>query len=197
MQNILATIHDKITSGNVLVLPAELASLPSNLLVSLSGLYPGEDFGDKANNKEVARHKAIILSWIIEQAAAFATTAQDVRARITMTLVAREAQLSCGIGNGLALPHCMTALVENDIELVLVVSPQPLEWHSLDASKTTVLLVALFKSNTPEAVNKRMRFSVVLARLLRETGLVAELESQRDPEKIAAIFRRHVEELDS
>jgi len=195
MEHLDTIIRDRLVAGNILVLPQKLADLPPDEFVPLVRLYPAEHFDAPLEDKDVPRHKATIIEWCLSNAAAFEDTPSDILHRIAISLVAREAILSCGIGNGLALPHCKTALIDNPLELVLAVTPRDIEWYSADGTRTRVILLALFKANMPEAVSHRMQVSVVLARMLRETGLIQRIESMRDPAAIAAACAEALDSL--
>jgi len=195
MEHLDTVIRSRHVTENILILPESLYTRPSGDFVPLVKLYPGEDFDGQHEDRDVPRHKAEIIEWCLSHAAAFSETSEDIRRRIAVSLVAREATLSCGIGNGLALPHCKTALIENPLELVLAVSPGDVEWYSADGTKTRIILIALFKANMPEAIPHRMQVSVVLARMLRETGLVARIQNMRDPAAIAAACSEALDQL--
>jgi mannitol/fructose-specific phosphotransferase system IIA component (Ntr-type) len=195
MEHLDNLIRSRLIRGNILILPQSLAELSATDFVPLVQLYPGETFEAPLEDKDVPRHKASIIEWCLANALTFHDLPQDIRHRIAVSLVAREATLSCGIGKGLALPHCKTALIENPLELVLAVSPSDIEWYSADGTKTRVILTALFKANMPDAVTRRLQISVVLARMLRETGLVARIQSMRDPDQIATACSEALDEL--
>lgn len=195
MEQIDTIIREKLVAGNILILPQELAALPQNECIPLVSLYPGEHFAAPLEDKKIPRHKASIIEWCLSHAKAFENVPTETRRRIAIALVAREATLSCGIGNGLALPHCKTELIENPLELILTVAPEEIDWYSIDQAPTSVILIALFKANMPEAVSHRMQVSLVLARMLRETGLIQEIKSMREPALIAAACREALDSL--
>ena len=87
-------------------------------------------------------------------------------------LLAREAQQSTGIGDGLALPHAMVPGLEQTL-LIVGRANAGLDFAALDAQPVDLLFLLL---SPPDAADEHLR---VLARLARIIGAEATLAQRR------------------
>ena len=93
----------------------------------------------------------------------------------------REQTYSTGFGHGFAIPHCKTNAVKYD-SLVLVKLKTPVDWKALDDKPVhTIILLALCEH---DASTKHMRVLARLARLVMDENFRAQLESEKDPQKL-------------
>src|SRR4030042_2436096 len=65
---------------------------------------------------------------------------------IKKSLIDREKSMSTGIGNGVAIPHCTTAKVQ-DIIIVISIIPRGLDFDSIDNQPVKIVILLLVPKN--------------------------------------------------
>lgn len=121
---------------------------------------------------------SLIAEKAVEQGAA--TDAQV----LYQAFLDREAEGSCGMVSGFAIPHAKSAAVTRPCVLV-VRSDRPLEgWETMDRAPVTCA-VAIMVPDT-DAGTPYLRLLAKLAVMLMNDGFAREVLSQEDPAEVAA-----------
>ena len=127
---------------------------------------------------------------VLDRMVALVASAPAVRdaARLGADVVAREAQMSTGVGGGLALPHARTPAVERTVAAFATLAA-PVEYDALDGRPVRlVLLLAGPEGDRGRHVRLLARVSLLLAdpavrdRLLAAPSAAAALDAIREAE---------------
>ncbi len=78
----------------------------------------------------------------------------------------REAVMSTGVGNGLALPHAKTPAVEGTVA-VLATTREPVEFDSIDEEPVSILFLL---AGTPESKSTHVRILSRISRLMNRSN---------------------------
>ncbi len=104
--------------------------------------------------------------------------------RLAAALLAREARMTTGVGEGVALPHAWTASVTGTVLAVATFRP-PVEWDALDGRP--VDLVVLLAGPEGDA-RARVRTLAHVSRLLVADGVRQSLGGAQSPEAAVAVL---------
>lgn len=107
-------------------------------------------------------------------------------AALVESLRAREKQVSTGIGQGIAIPHCVCPQLESTV-LALGRKPEGLPFDSID--RRPVRLVFLLAGPAGQQTT-HLRLLSRLARLLRDPTFGAALLAAASPEQIIELLRQ-------
>lgn len=107
-------------------------------------------------------------------------------------LVAREALLSTGIGQGVAVPHAISENVDAT-KLVVGVARHGVEFHAIDGAPVHVFFVLI---SPPERQAKATHIKLLarIARLARHSQLVSMLRECEEPQQIVDGIARYERE---
>ncbi len=92
------------------------------------------------------KKKKEIIKEIIINAAESGIIKKETVDDILTAVMLREQQGSTGIGNGIAIPHCKTDLVEHGI-ILAATFPSGIKYNSLDNKPVNILFMFIFPSN--------------------------------------------------
>lgn len=110
---------------------------------------------------------------------------------VLAALLAREKVLSTGIGNGIAVPHAISAEIPEP-QVLLGISPDGAHYGSMDGEPVRVFFVLL---SPPDRASHHTRLLARIARLCRDPafvdGLVACTDAGAAVEHIAEYERTH------
>lgn len=99
-------------------------------------------------------------------------------------ILAREAQTSTGLGDGIAMPHAKNKAVK-EATVLFAKSKAGLDYQSLDGQPTYLF----FMIAAPEGANDtHLQALAQLSRLLIDPDFVAELKSAETPEQVQQLF---------
>lgn len=96
--------------------------------------------------KVEGKKKKEIIKEIIINAAESGIIKKETVDDILTAVMLREQQGSTGIGNGIAIPHCKTDLVEHGI-ILAATFPSGIKYNSLDNKPVNILFMFIFPSN--------------------------------------------------
>ncbi len=113
--------------------------------------------------KASANKKKDVLREVITSAADKGIIGLDMVDKIYEAVSLREQQGSTGIGNGIAIPHCKTDLVDHGI-ILAATFPNGVKYNSLDNKPVNILFMFIF----PGSENKE--YLQVLAKAARLLG---------------------------
>jgi len=105
---------------------------------------------------------------------------------LLQAIIEREALVSTGIGNGIALPHPRTPLLEEgEKPFVAIIFPvRPLDWNTPDGSKVhTIFLIISESAKQHLGVLSKINF------ICRQKKFYSLLEAQASKEEIIAAIR--------
>lgn len=104
--------------------------------------------------------------------------------RLRADVTAREARMSTGVGDGLALPHARTPAVTATVGALATLA-QPLDWGALDGEPVTLVLLLA----GPEADRAaHVRLLAHVSRVLSLATVRAELAAAADADDLRAIL---------
>src|SRR5699024_6513566 len=99
-------------------------------------------------------------------------------------IMAREAQTSTGLGDGIAMPHAKTAAV-NEATVLFAKSTKGVEYEALDGQPTYLF----FMIAAPEGANDtHLQALASLSRLLINPEFVASLKETTTPDEVQNLF---------
>ncbi len=128
----------------------------------------------------LAETKADVLTGVVRLAAS--SPAVRDAAQLLADVEAREATLSTGVGDGIALPHARTAGVTETVA-ALVTLARPVDFESLDGEPVCLALLIA----TPEgAAGQHVRLLGRVSRLLSQPGVRDRLLEAATPEDFCA-----------
>ncbi|WP_412067778.1 PTS sugar transporter subunit IIA [Rubrivirga sp. IMCC43871] len=105
-------------------------------------------------------------------------------ARLAVDVAAREALLSTGVGDGLALPHARTTAVTETVMAVCTLA-EPVGWDAIDG--VPVDLVVLFAG--PEAARAtHVQLLAHVSRVLSRASVRREMSEASTPEALLAVL---------
>ncbi len=127
------------------------------------------DLAFEASSKEEAIHRIVALV-----AASGAIVDEDV---FTQAVLAREAEFTTGLGDGIAIPHGKSSAVARPA-VAFGRSPHGVDWHSPDGTLAT--LVFLIAVPEAQAGDAHLRILAMLARKLVHEDFRARLIAAPD-----------------
>lgn len=101
-------------------------------------------------------------------------------------LVEREAVVSTGIGNGIAIPHVRLPQL-NDFLVFFLVAPQGVEFNALDSKKVQIFFVVFAPA---DKVNEHLKILAGISFALSRTNLKREMLKAADPDVLHEIVVR-------
>lgn len=128
-----------------------------------------------------ARTKAAAIDELLA-AVAFEDAAQRAQARDAV--LARETELSTGIGRGVAVPHGRTAGVTRHF-CAFGVAATPLDWQAIDGVACRLVFLCISAEHDAAA---HVRVLSQVARVLNNSATRQALESARTPEDVRRVF---------
>ena len=103
---------------------------------------------------------------------------------LTSQILERDNEVSTAVGNGVAIPHRLSTLVERQL-LVFLRTEKPAAFSPPDGEPVRLCFLLL----APEgAVNDHLRTLSRLARLLHDSTFRRELMEAKDPEAVRTLF---------
>lgn len=135
-----------------------------------------------------ARNKADALRQIAGLAAT-APQAGGLDAETIRTLLEeREAVVSTGVGNGVAIPHVRLDTIDTFVVFVLT-SPEGVEFDALDGRRVHLFVVVLAPTGK---INEHLKLLAGLSNALNRPSLRRELRKIRDTEILYEVLVRHL-----
>ena len=107
-------------------------------------------------------------------------------------ILAREAQTSTGLGDGLAMPHAKNEAVKK-ATVLFAKSEHGIDYEALDGQPTFLF----FMIAAPEGANDtHLKALASLSRLLLNPDLITSLKEAKTPEEVMALFEKAQREYD-
>ena len=128
-----------------------------------------------------ARTKADAIDELLA-AVAFESDGQRVAARAAV--LARESEISTGIGRGVAVPHGRTAAVARHY-CAFGVAPSPIPWDAIDGAPSRLIFLCVSAEHDAAA---HIRVLSQVARVLNNSTTRHALESAKRPEDVRRVF---------
>ncbi|HET9888084.1 MAG TPA: PTS sugar transporter subunit IIA [bacterium] len=131
-----------------------------------------------------SRNKAGVLRELV----ALLPSAKDATAcdAILESVLEREAKMSTGIGQGVAIPHGRSDLIP-DMEMAFGISSVPIEFDSLDGKPVEIFFLIV---TTPAKAGAHIQALARISRMLASERLREGLAEVRTPEGVLELFRR-------
>ncbi len=109
----------------------------------------------------------------------------NTRGEILSKVLQRESMMSTGIGNGVAIPHGKTRLLDH-LVAACGVSPSGMEFDSMDGEPATLFILLV----SPESLRgPHVKALASVSRLLKEESVRTSLRQSRTPEEFLANLR--------
>ena len=105
-------------------------------------------------------------------------------ARLRADVAAREARMSTGVGDGLALPHARTPAVTQTVGALATLA-EPVDWGALDGEPVALVLL-LAGPESDRAAHVRLLAHV--SRVLSDPGVRAELAAAATADDLRAVI---------
>ncbi|WP_287899121.1 fructose PTS transporter subunit IIA [Arthrobacter sp.] len=134
-----------------------------------------------------ATTQAAVFDAIAAQAAALGITAEP--AAVVAGLVAREAQGTTGLMDGIAIPHAKSPAIGR-AALVVLRLRDGVEWETLDGAPVRLAISLLIPES--EAGTTHLKLLSKVARTLMKAPVRAELLAAESPESLVEILGEHV-----
>ncbi len=150
--------------------------------MKLSALLPAEQIRVPL----AARTKAEAIDELLA-AVPFESAAQRAAAR--EAVLAREAEISTGIGRGVAVPHGRTAAVSRH-HCAFGVSKAPIAWDAIDGTPCRIFFLCVSAMQDAAA---HIRVLSQVARVLNNSATRAGIESATAPDDVRRVFREDEE----
>jgi mannitol/fructose-specific phosphotransferase system IIA component (Ntr-type) len=131
-----------------------------------------------------SRSKAAVLRELV----ALLPSAKDASACDTIleSVLEREAKMSTGIGQGVAIPHGRSDLIP-DMEMAFGISRVPIEFDSLDGKPVEIFFLIV---TTPAKAGAHIQALARISRMLASERLREGLAEVRTPQGVLELFRR-------
>ena len=104
--------------------------------------------------------------------------------RLAEALLAREARMTTGVGEGVALPHAWTSAVTATVIAVATFAP-PVEWDALDGRPVDLAVLLAGPEGDARA---RVRTLAHVSRVLVAGGVRQRLGAAGTPEEVIAVL---------
>lgn len=105
-------------------------------------------------------------------------------AEVEALVAERELLTTTGIGNGIAIPHCLSASVERTV-LGFGRSRRPVKFDAVDKKPVTLFFIMV---GPPDAHNEHLRLLSKLARYLHDTRLKQRLLTASSEQEVVRLF---------
>jgi mannitol/fructose-specific phosphotransferase system IIA component (Ntr-type) len=126
--------------------------------------------------------KPALLDALVERAASAAAVVDPDRLRADV--YAREARMSTGVGQGLALPHARTAAV-TDTVLAVATLVVPVDYEALDGSPVQIAVLLAGPDGDPSA---HIRLLSRISRLISRPAFRTDLLDATTPDDVMRVF---------
>jgi mannitol/fructose-specific phosphotransferase system IIA component (Ntr-type) len=107
------------------------------------------------------------------------------RRTVRESVLARERELSTGIGRGVAIPHGKTPAVPRHV-LAFGVSSQPIDFGAVDGVPCRLFLLCV---SNPKDAGEHVRVLMQVARVLNNADARTALETAKVAEDVVRVFR--------
>lgn len=132
------------------------------------------------------KNKKAILSILLDHLIEYKKLNKNSKKEILKVLIQREDMGSTAIGGHIALPHARIDSIK-DIVLCLAISPEGIDFNSLDQEPVNILILLL--SNQKEA-GLHLKMLAFLARMLRDKYFVQQLKNVKTKEEALALMNK-------
>lgn len=109
------------------------------------------------------------------------------KAEITRALIDREKSMSTGIGNGVAIPHCTTSLID-DIVVLLAITKKGIDFDSIDNLPVRLVILLLVPKNK---LSQHIKTLANIAKLMSNDTLRQKLLDLKTPEAILKEIKKY------
>jgi mannitol/fructose-specific phosphotransferase system IIA component (Ntr-type) len=113
-------------------------------------------------------------------------TSDEAREQVLMSVLERESKMSTGIGQGVAIPHGRSELVQ-DVEMAFGISRVPIEFDALDGRPVEVFFLIV---TSPAKGGAHLQALARISRMLASERLRDDLTCVRSADEVLELFRR-------
>lgn len=112
---------------------------------------------------------------------------KDDEEEITRALIEREKSMSTGIGNGVAIPHCTTAKIDNII-CILSFHHKGLDFDSIDNLPVKIVILLLVPKNQ---LTQHIKTLANIAKVMSSNTLREKLLTLKTPDSIIKTIKEY------
>ncbi|MBZ0268820.1 PTS sugar transporter subunit IIA [bacterium] len=109
----------------------------------------------------------------------------ETRTGILQAVLEREARMSTGIGQGVAIPHGKTDLV-SQMEMAFGIAPAPVDYEALDGEAVDLFFLLV---SPPDLSGPHIKVLAQISRMLSSDGFRDELASAASAEAVLELLR--------
>lgn len=120
----------------------------------------------------------------IDELLALLPVGEPVRRAVRASVLSREAELSTGIGRGVAIPHGKTAEVDRHV-CAFGVAADGIDWGAVDDLPCRIVFLCV---SNPRDAGEHVRVLSQTARVLNDARARQTLESARAPDDVRRVF---------
>lgn len=106
---------------------------------------------------------------------------------IKNSLIEREKSMSTGIGNGVAIPHCSTAKV-NNIIAVMALTPRGLNFDSIDNEPVKIVILLIVPK---DKLTQHIKTLANIAKMMSDRELREKLLEQKTADSIIKTLKSY------
>ncbi|GJM43400.1 MAG: hypothetical protein DHS20C21_02420 [Gemmatimonadota bacterium] len=115
-----------------------------------------------------------------------ARSAGGDQAGILQSVLEREERMSTGIGQGVAIPHGKTELVEQ-MEMAFGIAAKPMDYEALDGEPVDLFFLLV---SPPELTGQHIKVLAQISRMLSSDGFRDGLGRVKDAQGVLDLLRR-------
>jgi len=110
----------------------------------------------------------------------------DLQAGILQSILEREQRMSTGIGQGVAIPHGKTELVDR-MEMAFGIATRPIEYEALDGEPVALFFLLV---SPPDLTGPHIKVLAQISRMLSSDGFRDGLARVANADEVLALLRR-------
>ena len=144
----------------------------------------------KKNNiilKTTARTRWELIDEIVDLAARNNEINDEDRDIIRDALVEREHSMSTGIGNGVAIPHCTTAKIQN-MTILMALSQKGIDFEAIDNNPVRIVICLLVPKSK---LSQHIKTLASIAKMMGDRQIREKILSLKSADSIMKIIQNY------
>ncbi|MCP4137958.1 MAG: PTS sugar transporter subunit IIA [bacterium] len=143
----------------------------------------------KKNNiivKAKAKNRWDLIEEMVDLAVKNKEILEEEKEVVKKALVEREKSMSTGIGNGVAIPHCTTAKVENII-IIMAVTQKGIDFEAIDNNPVKIAILLLVPKNK---LTQHIKTLANIAKMMSDEKLREKLLTLKTSDSIIKALKK-------
>lgn len=137
------------------------------------------------------KHKLEVLHELLDRCLEGQDQSDKGKASIWSALRDREINMSTGIGQGVAIPHCSSEHI-NDVKGMMAILSKGVDFESVDDEPVRIVILLLLPRNRFE---KHIKTLAQVARLFNDPEFRTRILESESPAQVASIIRKAQDEI--